>query len=59
MKRNIYLKSTDLKDITPIIDKVIQKYKVKFETVNVIDSLNRISFEARVHDDTCLIVHGT
>ena len=45
MIRNVYLKSTDLKDINPIIDLIVKNYIVKWETISVIDSLNRISFE--------------
>jgi putative molybdopterin biosynthesis protein len=45
MKRNVYLKSTDLKDINPIIDLIVKNYKVQYETISVVDSLNRISFE--------------
>ena len=46
MKRNVYLKSTDLKDINPILDLITKNYVIKEEVISVIDSLNRISFEA-------------
>lgn len=47
MKRNIYLSSTDLDQILPIIEMMLlkSKYKPKFEIINTVDSLNRITFE--------------
>ena len=44
MKRNVYLKSTDLKDILPILDLITRNHVLKEEIVKVVDSLNRISF---------------
>ena len=46
MKRNVYLKSTDLKDISPILDLITRNHVIKEEMINVLDSLNRISFKA-------------
>lgn len=43
MKRNVYLKSTDLKDINPIIEMLVLKHALKEEIVNVVDSLSRIT----------------
>ncbi len=44
MKRNVYLKSTDLKDILPILDLITRNHIIKEEIISVVDSLNRISF---------------
>ena len=46
MKRNVYLKSTDLKDIGPILNLITRNHLIKEETISVVDSLNRISIEA-------------
>ena len=46
MKRNVYLKSTDLKDISPIIEMLVLKHALKEEVISVVDSLNRITVEA-------------
>lgn len=46
MERNVYLKSTDLKEISPVIDLLFKNYILKYEVIKVVDSLNRISFEA-------------
>ncbi len=46
MKRNVYLKSTDLKDISPIIEMLVLKHVLKEEIISVVDSLNRITVEA-------------
>lgn len=45
MKRNVYLKSTDLKDVNPIISLIVKNHIIKYEIINVVDCLNRISFE--------------
>ena len=46
MKRNVYLKSTDLKDVSPIIDMLVLNHSLKEEIVSVVDSLNRITVSA-------------
>ncbi|KFZ27092.1 MAG: Molybdopterin molybdenumtransferase [Candidatus Izimaplasma bacterium HR2] len=46
MKRNVYLKSTDLKDISPIIKMLVLKHALKEEVISVVDALNRITVEA-------------
>ncbi len=48
MQRKIYLDSVDIKEVLPIIRKLLEngKYKTKSEELNTLDSLNRITFEA-------------
>lgn len=48
MKRNVYLKSTDLKDISPIIDLLVSnvKHHLKEEVISVVDALDRITTKA-------------
>ena len=36
MKRNVYLKSTDLKDVSPIIDMLVLNHSLKEEIVSVV-----------------------
>jgi len=45
MKRNMYLKSTDLKDISPILELITRNHYIKEEIISVVDCLNRISFQ--------------
>lgn len=48
MKRKIYLKSVDLKEINPIINKLFDSInqQVKKESISTLDALDRITFEA-------------
>lgn len=46
MKRNVYLNTTDRKDIAPVLELLSRKYKYKTEVIPVVDSLNRVSFSA-------------
>ncbi len=48
MQRNIYLDSVDIKEISQIINKLLEngKYQIKDEDINILDSLNRITYEA-------------
>jgi len=48
MKRNVYLQSTDLKDVEPIVDLLVEKIKISIseELVKVVNSLNRITSKA-------------
>jgi len=48
MNRNVYLKSIDLKEINPIIEKLFKEidYITTSEIISVYDSLNRVTYEA-------------
>jgi len=48
MKRKIYLNSTELKEIIPLINNLSKaaKYQVTKEEIKVISSINRITYEA-------------
>ena len=48
MKRKIYLKSVDLKEINPILSKLFDSInqRTKKESISTLDALNRITYEA-------------
>lgn len=48
MKRKVYLDTVDLKEIDPILEKLLKDvdHKVMYESNKTIDSLNRITFKA-------------
>jgi len=48
VKRKIYLNSIDLKEISPLIHNIClkSKYKISYETIDTVDSINRITYEA-------------